>query len=208
MTFEMWLTFTIASALILVTPGPTVTLAISYALGGGRRAVWVTVLGATLGDFTAMTLSLLGAGAILTASATLFFILKVLGAIYLMWLGVQLYRTNPGGSESDQPETSISRRQMFRNAFTVTALHPGGFVFFISFVPQFVNPDLPSLPQFVLLEATFLCLVVIIISLWALSAVVLRKQFYRPSIRKLFNRTGGAILIASGLFAMFSDKRT
>ncbi len=207
MTFEMWLTFAIASAAILATPGPTVTLAVSYALGGGRRAVWVTVLGATLGDFTAMTLSLLGAGAILTASATLFSILKVLGAIYLIWLGVQLYRTDPGSSGSDQPATSTSGRQMFRNAFSVTALHPGGFVFFISFVPQFVNPDLPSLPQFVLLEATFLFLVATIISLWALSAVMLRRHFYKPPIRKLFNRTGGSILIASGLFAMFSDKR-
>lgn len=208
MTFEMWLTFAIASALILATPGPTVTLAVSYALGGGRRAVWMIVLGATLGDFTAMTLSLLGAGAVLTASTALFSILKTLGAIYLMWLGVQLYRTKPRVSDSDQPETSINRRQMFRSAFTVTALHPGGFVFFISFVPQFVNPDLPALPQFMLLEATFLSLVAIIISLWALSAVMLRRQFHKPSIRKLFNRTGGSILIASGLFALFSDRRT
>lgn len=96
---------------------------------------------------------------------------------------------------------------MFRSAFTVTALHPGGFVFFLLFVPQFVNPDLPSLPQFVLLEVTFLCLVAIIISLWAMSAVVLRSQFYKPSIRKLFNKAGGSTLIASGLFAMFSDSK-
>lgn len=207
MTFEMWLTFAIASALILATPGPVVTLAVSYALNGGSKAVWVTVLGATLGDFTAMTLSLLGAGAILTASATLFSILKAAGAIYLIWLGVQLYRTKPGVRGPDQSEISINKRQMFRNAYTVTALHPGGFVFFISFVPQFVNPDLPTLPQFVLLQATFLCLVAIIISLWALSAVMLRRQFYKPPIRKLFNRTGGSILIASGVFAMLSDRR-
>lgn len=208
MTFEMWLTFAVASAVILATPGPTVTLAVSFALNSGRRAVWVTVLGATLGDFTAMTLSLVGAGAVLSASATLFSLLKFVGAIYLIWLGVQLYRIDPQPGGSDQPATSTSGWQMFRSAFTVTALHPGGFVFFISFVPQFVNPDRPALPQFMLLEATFLSLVAAIISLWALSAVVLRRQFYKPAIRKLFNRTGGSILVASGLFAMFSDRRT
>ena len=99
MSFELWMTFALASAALLTIPGPTVLLVVSYALGGGRRTGWATVPGVTLGDFTAMTVSLLGAGAILAASATLFTVMKLAGAAYLVWLGIQLWRQPDGRSE-------------------------------------------------------------------------------------------------------------
>ena len=71
MSFELWLAFAVASAVLLAVPGPTVMLVVSYALGRGSRSGWATVPGVALGDFTAMTVSLLGAGAVLAASATL-----------------------------------------------------------------------------------------------------------------------------------------
>ena len=82
MSIELWLAFVLASAALLAIPGPTVMLVASYALGRGRRTGWATVPGVTLGDFTAMTVSLLGAGAIVAASATLFTALKFAGAAY------------------------------------------------------------------------------------------------------------------------------
>ena len=96
MSLELWIAFTLASAALLAVPGPTVLLVVSYALGRGRSSAVATVPGVTLGDFTAMTLSLLGAGAILAASATLFTAMKLLGAAYLFWLGIQLWRAGGG----------------------------------------------------------------------------------------------------------------
>ena len=95
MSIELWIAFTLASVVLLAIPGPTVMLVISYALGRGKTSGWATVPGVTLGDFTAMTASLLGAGAVLAASATLFTVLKLLGAAYLIWLGVNLWRAKP-----------------------------------------------------------------------------------------------------------------
>ena len=92
MTLELWAAFVAASTILLIIPGPTVLLVVSYALGQGWRTALPMAIGVALGDFTAMTLSMLGLGALLAASATLFTILKWIGAAYLVWLGVKLWR--------------------------------------------------------------------------------------------------------------------
>ena len=104
MSFELWIAFTLGSAALLAVPGPTVMLVVSYALRHGRSSGWATVPGVTLGDFTAMTISMLGAGAIIAASATLFTILKIIGAGYLIWLGIQLWRAGPVLKDTDRSE--------------------------------------------------------------------------------------------------------
>ncbi|MEM8699037.1 MAG: LysE family translocator, partial [Pseudomonadota bacterium] len=152
MTIEVWLAFALASAALLAIPGPTVMLVVSYALGHGRRSGWATVPGVTLGDFTAMTLSLLGAGAILATSATLFTLLKLVGAAYLVWLGIGLWRSAPAALTTERRKGAL--RDMFFSSYVVTALNPKGIVFFIAFVPQFIDPEAPALMQFVVLEAT------------------------------------------------------
>ena len=96
MSIETWLAFSAASAVLLVIPGPTILLVISYALGQGMRAALPLAVGVALGDLTAMTLSMLGVGALLAASAMLFTALKWIGAAYLVWLGIKLWRA--GGS--------------------------------------------------------------------------------------------------------------
>src|SRR5215470_14929556 len=92
MSIEHWLGFVAASAVLLAIPGPTVLLVISYALGHGRRSAHATVAGVALGDFTSMTASMLGLGALLAASAALFTALKWIGAAYLVYLGIKLWR--------------------------------------------------------------------------------------------------------------------
>ena len=92
MPVEHWLAFALASAVLVAIPGPTVLLVISYALGHGRKSAAATVAGVALGDFTAMSASMLGLGAFLAASATLFTALKLVGAAYLIYMGVKLCR--------------------------------------------------------------------------------------------------------------------
>src|ERR1700737_5116797 len=101
MTFESWAAFFAASISLLIIPGPTVLLVVSYALGQGWRTALPMAVGVALGDFTAMTLSMLGLGALLAASAALFAALKWIGAAYLVYLGVKLWRA--GGALEAAP---------------------------------------------------------------------------------------------------------
>ena len=174
-------------------------LVISYALARGRETGWATVPGVTLGDFTAMTISLLGAGAVLATSATLFTALKLAGAAYLIWLGIKLWRAEPRLGDFEHVRGRHSPKSMFWNSFAVTALNPKSIVFFVAFVPQFVDPTRPVLFQFVILETTFLLLAAVNVAIWALLAGHLRSRFKRPETLRLVNRTGGSFLIGAGL---------
>ncbi|MCF8468125.1 MAG: LysE family translocator [Sneathiella sp.] len=198
MSFEIWISFFIASAALLAIPGPTVLIVISYALGQGRSTAWATVPGVTLGDFTAMTASLLGAGAVLAASATLFTALKIAGALYLVWLGIRLWRSE-SGMGTLTAEVRETKMSMFRNSYIVTALNPKSIVFFVAFVPQFVNVNEPVFQQFVILEATFLILAAINVAIWAVLVGKLRARFMKPGSLKIVNRIGASFLIGAGL---------
>ena len=206
MFLETWIAFVIASSVLLLIPGPTVLIVVSYALAKGVASIRTTVSGAIFGDFTAMTISLMGAGAILAASATLFTILKLLGALYLIWLGIQLWRAKPSAQALAGTAQSIDDRGMFWSSYIVTALNPKSIVFFIAFVPQFVNPEAPLLLQFVMLEATFLALATISLIAWAMLASKARSGLQKPSALRAVNRAGGGFLVAAGLITASASR--
>ncbi len=201
MSFETWVAFAFASAALLAIPGPTVMLVVSYALGRGRASGWATVPGVALGDLTAMTVSLLGAGAILAASSTLFTILKLMGAAYLVWLGIKLWRSSPHQIKEGTPvadKNAQTYRSMFWNSYIVTTLNPKGIIFFIAFVPQFIDPTQPVFSQFAILEATFVTLATINITIWAVLAGQMRERFKNPVTLNFINKIGGSFLIGAG----------
>ncbi|MGA1802610.1 LysE family translocator [Rhizobium sp. HT1-10] len=200
MSVETWLAFAATSAVMLAIPGPTILLVISYALGHSRRTALATVTGVTLGDFTAMTASLAGLGALLATSAFLFTILKLIGAAYLMFLGIKLWRapivTGPMGDNDNLPQERSLK--IFMHAYVVTALNPKSIVFFIAFVPQFLDLGKPFLPQTLILEATFLCLAALNAFLYGLLAGAARGYIRKASVQRVVNKTGGTLLIAAG----------
>jgi threonine/homoserine/homoserine lactone efflux protein len=200
MSLEAWLAFAAASAIMLAIPGPTILLVVSYALGHGRKTAFATVSGVALGDFTAMTASLFGLGALLAASATLFTVLKFIGGAYLIWLGIKLWRApiidGPMADNDNLPEEKSLK--IFLHAYVVTALNPKSIVFFVAFVPQFLNPALPFFSQMLIMEATFLVLATINASTYALAAHAARGLIRKAAVQRAVNRTGGTLLIAAG----------
>ncbi|MEM7120194.1 MAG: LysE family translocator [Pseudomonadota bacterium] len=206
MSWELWIAFVVASSALLAIPGPTVLIVVSYALGKGRQSAWATVPGLTLGDFVAMTISLMGAGAVLAASAELFTILKLAGAGYLIWLGVKLWRARADPGATVGAAIDGEGRRMFWNSFVVTALNPKSIVFFIAFVPQFIDPTAPVFWQFVVLESTFLFLAAVNGVIWAVLAGNMRARFQRPATLRLANRIGGSFLIGAGLLTAFARR--
>ena len=201
MTIETWLAFAAASAVLLLIPGPTILLVVSYALGQGWRAALPTALGVALGDFTAMTLSILGVGALLASSANLFTALKWIGAAYLVWLGAKLWRA--GGALEVRPRTDpAASLRMLAHAWIVTALNPKGITFFIAFLPQFVDPSQAFLRQVLILEATFLLLAFVNAFGYALVAARAHAAFRSPRAVTCLNRIGGSLLIGAGVAAV------
>lgn len=195
---ENWLAFTAASAVLLVIPGPTILLVVSYALGQGWRAALPMAIGVALGDFTAMTLSMLGVGALLAASASVFTVLKWIGAGYLVWLGIKLWRA--GGSLQAQPVTSRKGAlTMIGHAWLVTALNPKSLTFFLAFLPQFIRPDADFLSQVLLFEATFLVLAVLNALIYAATAARSRSLMANPRAIRVVNRVGGSLLVGAGV---------
>lgn len=197
MSFETWLAFALASAVVIVIPGPTVTLAVSYALGQGWRAVVPVAAGTVLGDATALTLSLIGVGALLATSATLFTALKWIGAIYLVWLGWRLLRHPVTAADVPHGERA-QKLHMFLHAWLVTAMNPKSITFFIAFLPQFLNPLLPLAPQALVLGATFVALAALNIFGWTYLAARTRALTSDERALRWFNRAGGLTLIGAG----------
>lgn len=198
MTFETWIAFAAATAVLLVIPGPTILLVISYALGQGWRTAFPMAVGVALGDFTAMTLSMLGVGALLATSATIFTALKWVGAAYLIYLGVKLFRA--GGALDAKPrEDAASPWRMLGHAWLVTALNPKGITFFVAFLPQFLDAKSDFWTQMLIFEATFVTLAFANAFGYALIASRARSVVSDPRTMGLFNKAGGALLVGAGI---------
>jgi len=200
MALDLWLTFVAASTALLLIPGPTVLLVLSYALSKGRSVAVASAAGVASGDLLAMSASLAGLGALVLASATLFTVLKWIGAAYLVWLGIKLIRSAPSdGLTAGKVRAEVTARGVFAHTAAVTALNPKSIAFFIAFVPQFLRPEAPLLPQFTVLIATFVGLAALNALAYALLADRLRQTIARPGVIAWITRAGGGALIAMGL---------
>ena len=198
MSFETWLAFAAASSVLLVIPGPTVLLVVSYALGQGWRTALPMAVGVALGDFTAMTLSMLGLGALLATSATLFTVLKWIGAAYLVYLGIKLWRA--GGTLDAAPRTdAASAAKMLGHAWLVTALNPKSITFFVAFLPAFLDPKADFLTQMLVFETTFLVLAFANAFGYALVASRARRLASDPRALGIVNKVGGGLLVGAGV---------
>ncbi len=200
MSFDHWLAFAAASAVLLAIPGPTVLLVVSYALGHGRKATAGTVAGVALGDFTSMTASLLGLGALLATSAAIFAALKWIGAAYLIYMGIRLWRA-PVGETGVEPVPEKTSRRIFFHAYAVTALNPKSIIFFVAFLPQFLDPTRPLLAQMAIFEITFLVLATANSAAYAFMAAAARQKIRQASLLRAVNRVGGSLLVGAGLLA-------
>ncbi len=198
MVFELWLAFTITSAILVAIPGPTNLMVMAFGLRHGTKPALYTVFGVAPGAAAAMALSFLGLGAILAASSQLFVLVKLAGAVYLIYLGIMLWRSDPNLTEVSVEEQSISCKRIVLQAFTVSLLNPKGIIFYMAFMPQFVSPDAPVLPQMLILGFTFVSIVFPVNTAYALLSGKLRDVAKSRRVLRAMNRTGGTLLIGAG----------
>ena len=198
MSLESWLAYTLVTATFLLIPGPTLLLVISYSLFRGRSTISALVFGVGLGDLTAIGFSLLGVGMLLQSVSTAFYFLKWLGAAYLIWLGIKMWRSASQPVEISEQAKNRDWWEIFRNAYVTTALNPKSIVFFLAFMPQFMEPDLPFISQALVLGGTFFVLAIMSVVSYALVASYAGQQLSLPSFRRWTQRLGGGLLIGAG----------
>lgn len=207
MSIEIYIGFLLASSLILIIPGPTVILVVSQAIVHGRSSVVPLAGGVVAGDFTAMTLSLMGVGSLLAVSAELFLLLKWLGAFYLVYLGLRLWVSGSRLSDLPVNAQNDSARTLFRSSFIVTALNPKSIAFFIAFFPQFIERSASSVLQLGVLGSTFLLLAGINAVLYGFFAGQFREFLQKERSRKMLSRGGAAALIGAGVLTAGLQQR-
>lgn len=198
MSIEVWISFIAAALILCFSPGPTAFLVMGQALAHGKKSVLPLVAGTLSGDVVAMSFSFIGMGAVLATSATLFLILKWVGALYLIFLGIKAFRTKVE-IHLEPKKNDIQNGAVYLNALFVTALNPKGIMFFLAFFPLFIKNDEPILPQMVVLAVSFLVASAVSVSFYALCSGFLRSKVSSVSFQNMFNKVSGGMLIGAGV---------
>lgn len=205
-SFQIWLAFVAAAAVVLIIPGPTILTVISYSVSHGRRAGIPLIAAVALGDSTALVLSLVGLGALLAASVFWFTVIKLTGGCYLLYLGIRLLRAGGGTASLSTPAAPAATWKLFANTYLVTATNPKGIIFFVAFLPQFINNAAPVAPQLWLLATTFVLLATVNAACYATFADAARRLLGSARAQRRFNLTGGSLLCAAGIWSLMARR--
>jgi threonine/homoserine/homoserine lactone efflux protein len=201
MTLATYLLYLAAVALLIVTPGPTMLMCMTNSINHGPRRAMTSVAGAVTAVLGVMVLSAMGLGALLAASETAFTTAKVIGAAYLIWLGIRTFRSDAVLKVDESPTTP--RRSFYLQGFLVGASNPKAVLFFAAFFPQFLNPAAPIVPQFAALALTFMAMEFSVLTTCALgvSRLVPLLQSSRP-VRWINRICGGLFTLMGGLLLL------
>jgi threonine/homoserine/homoserine lactone efflux protein len=201
-TLHQMLAFGLAALIVIAIPGPSVLFVVGRALAYGQQVALASVVGNTAGLFVAMTLVSVGLGAIVAESIAVFTVLKIGGAAYLVWLGVQAIRHRHGiHVDSAAPRMPLDRWTAIRQGFVVGVSNPKGFMIFAALLPQFVERDRGSIPaQMFALGLTAVLIGLVCDSVWAFTAARLRDWFNASDGRgRGLGLAGGLSMIGLGV---------
>jgi threonine/homoserine/homoserine lactone efflux protein len=201
------LLFAAASIALLVVPGPAVLYVVTRSVSQGRRAGLVSVLGVHAGSVVHVAAAALGLSALLASSATAFAIVKYLGAAYLVWLGVQKLRTRHDGATAPEAPP-VPPRRLFAQGIVVNVLNPKTAIFFLAFLPQFVDPSRgPVALQIVVFGACFIVLGMLSDGGYALLAGALAGRMRRTArSRRRLDRASGVVYLGLGAGAVLAGR--
>jgi threonine/homoserine/homoserine lactone efflux protein len=194
-----------AVAVLVLSPGPTMLMCMTTALNDGRSSALAAAVGSISAVLGVMTLSALGLGALLAASELAFTMVKVIGAIYLVWLGIKTFCSNAEAVDLKRAATDSRRRlrSPYVRGLLVGSSNPKAILFFTAFFPQFLNPTEPFAPQYAILALTFVTCEFGVLAVCAsgVSAIapVLRSAWHMRWINRV---TGGLFATMGGLLLL------
>ena len=197
MSIDTWLIYLLASIGLSLSPGPNGLLALTHGVLHGQRKTCFTILGGVLGFVAVIALSMFGIGALLQASLAWLTALKWLGGAYLVWLGIQVWRSAPVGVEIAGAPTPSSGGSLFRQGALSALTNPKGILFFAAFLPQFIDPHRSLLVQFMVMAGTFA--VTEAITELLIAGMAGRISPWLRRVGRRFNQVCGGVFIAIGL---------
>jgi threonine/homoserine/homoserine lactone efflux protein len=204
--FHHWLAFAAAALIIGAIPGPGIASIIGFAFSSGRKTALASVAGMGIGTALAMTVSLAGAGAVLSTSALAFTILKWIGALYLIAIGAIAIVRSSDHTEAKRGTRPVGARTAFLTNIAVGTFHPKTILFFMAFASQFISAERAYLPQAIILAVTFTVITSTTDTLYALTASKASGLIRRPGVRKWSQRAGGGVVMTAGI-AMAAMRR-
>ncbi len=196
MNIELFTAFILITIVLIIAPGPIVTLVISTGATQGTRAALTTVAGTTLGNALLLGGIAFGLDWVRTHADLMFEALRWTGAAYLVWLGVQAWRHAGEGGQ----RLMEAGRTRFVRGLLVALSNPKTIVFFTAFLPQFLDPRLPAGPQLAVMCVVSVALAGVSDCAWAVAAGLGRAWFMKPARAKLLGRLSGTVLIGGGLW--------
>lgn len=198
--------FLLASFVLAVTPGPGVLYIVARSLVQGRRSGLVSVAGVALGNLGNAFAASVGLAALFAVSSLAFSVVKYAGALYLVYIGVQMLRSSPVENSADIPVAAPLKR-VFRDGFVVALLNPKTTVFFAAFLPQFLSPNAPPMFQSMALGFLFVAIAAVTDSAYALAAGVAAPALRGSVVRRIGRRLGGGVFIGLGVFTALTGSR-
>ena len=202
MSLNTWWLFVMMTFVVSATPGPNMLLVMSTGARQGLRGAVTSMAGCMTSLMLMLSLSAAGLGALLQAFPAVFDALRLAGAAYLAYLGVQVWRSPVQESDPAQGATpgsnlgaTLSSWALYRQGALVAASNPKAILFAAAFFPQFLNPALPQLPQFGILLGTFAVVEVAWYFVYAASGKQLARYLQRASVMRAFNRLTGGVFV-------------
>ena len=208
MTLTTYFLYLAAVALLVLSPGPTMLMCITTAVQHGPGKAVLSASGSVTAVLGVMLLSALGLGALLAASEAAFTVAKVVGAAYLIWLGIKTFRS-PGTTlteTSTSDANSITGRASYWRGFLVGASNPKALLFFAAFFPQFLNPNLPFAPQFAVLALTFVAFELSVLTACALGVSRIAPLLRQSGPMRWVNRISGGLFTLMGAALLFTRR--
>jgi threonine/homoserine/homoserine lactone efflux protein len=200
MNWELFGAFLVMTAVLIVTPGPIVTLVIATGVSQGVGAALVTVAGTSIGNALLFAAIAFGLNWVLQNAAVLFDLMRWAGAAYLIWLGVQAWRHASAAAAVRAGTVNFSRGVL------VALSNPKTIAFFTAFLPQFVDPHLPVARQLIVMCAVTALFAALSDSLWALASGLGRAWFIKPVRARWLGRLSGAVLTGGGVWLLLARR--
>lgn len=195
MNLHLFLAYCVAVAILVLMPGPVVTLVVANSLSHGSRSGLATVAGASTGNAVLLGASAVGLVAFFAWLSEIFEVVRWAGAAYLIWLGMKAWRAHGRHGLASVPATKRSSRDVFLQGFLIAITNPKALVFYIAFLPQFVDSHLPAGPQLLVMIGTMIVMALLSDGAYALLAGRTRVWFAAPGRHRLQSRITGTLLI-------------
>jgi homoserine/homoserine lactone efflux protein len=202
MSFEFFIIYSATVFVASIIPGPSMLLALTHGMKYGARRTTVSALGNLSVTLLQAAISIAGLGAILLASEGLFNFIKWAGAVYLVYMGISIWRS-PNMSVSEKTNSShpskVSLRKMYLQTAFVTAGNPKAIVFFTAVFPQFIDPNVAYIPQCGMLMGTGGVIAFGCFMIYAIGGQNIMTLFSKATVGKYFNKIIGGTFIGAGI---------